>query len=68
MDSSPKRDVIRLCAWDAWHIGKDEGAIMTPQAKWAAETGLDPDDYSVWDNDQSSQRAKAHRWAFARAD
>lgn len=40
---------------------------MTPQAKWAAETGLDPDDYSVWDNDQSSQRAKAHRWAFARA-
>lgn len=41
---------------------------MTPQSKWAAETGLDPDDYSVWDNDQSSQRAKAHRWAFARAD
>lgn len=38
---------------------------MTPQSKWAAETGLDPDDYSVWDNDQSSQRAKAHRWAFA---
>lgn len=41
---------------------------MTPQAKWAAETGLDPDDYSVWDNDQTSQRAKAHRWALARAD
>lgn len=31
---------------------------MTPQSKWAAETGLDPDDYSVWDNDQSSQRAR----------
>ena len=41
---------------------------MTPQAEWATETGLDPDDYSVWDNDQSPQRAKAHRWAFARAD
>lgn len=41
---------------------------MTPQAKWAAETGLDPDDYSVWDNDQGTQRAKAHRWALARAD
>lgn len=41
---------------------------MTPQAKWAAETGLDPDDYSVWDNDQTSQRAKAHRWALARAN
>lgn len=40
---------------------------MTPQQEWAAETGLDPDDYSVWDNDQSVQRAKAHRWAFARA-
>lgn len=41
---------------------------MLPQQKWAAETGLDLDDYSVWDNDQPSQRAKAHRWAFARAD
>ena len=41
---------------------------MTPQLKWAAETGLDPDDYSIWDNDRPSQRAKAHRWAFARAD
>lgn len=41
---------------------------MTPQAKWAAETGLDPDDYSVWDDNQSAQRAKAHRWALARAD
>ena len=41
---------------------------MTPQAKWAAETGLDPDDYSVWDNDQGIQRVKAHRWALARAD
>lgn len=41
---------------------------MTPQAKWAAETGLDPDDYSVWDGNQSAQRAKAHRWALARAD
>lgn len=41
---------------------------MTPQSKWAAETGLDPDDYSVWDNDQTAQRAKAHRWALARAD
>ena len=26
----------------------EKGAnAMTPQAKWAAETGLDPDDYSV---------------------
>lgn len=41
---------------------------MTPQAKWAAETGLDPDDYSVWDGNQSAQRVKAHRWALARAD
>ena len=41
---------------------------MSPQRKWAAETGLDPDDYSVWDDNQSAQRVKAHRWALARAD
>lgn len=41
---------------------------MTPQEKWARDTGLDPDDYSIYDGNQSAQRAQAHRWAFARLD